>query len=358
MNNDRYRIDSHKLIYHPDRVNQWLKDSLNTYPIYLEISPAGCCNHRCKFCGLDFAGYRNIFLNTNLLIERIREMAKLGVRSIMYSGEGEPLLHKDIAEIVIQTKKAGIDVALTTNGVFLKEEFLNKALGYIEWIKVSIDAGTNETHHKIHRGAPKDFDKIIENLAVAVKIRKKNNYKCALGGQMLLLPDNFKEAMTLAKKLKKAGIDYSVIKPYSHHLLSKTKVYKDIQYKDYLYLNNKLQKIADDKFKVTFRTHTMEKWDKLEKLYSRCYSVPFFWAYIDTEGGAWSCSCFLQDRRFYLGNIYEKSFEEIWQGNLRKKNTKLMEKFNISQCRINCRMDEVNKYLWDLKNPPEHVNFI
>ena len=27
-------------------------------------------------------------------------------------------------------------------------------------------------------------------------------------------------------------------------------------------------------------------------------------------------------------------------------------------CAIGCRQDYVNKFLWDLKNPPEHINFI
>jgi hypothetical protein len=31
---------------------------------------------------------------------------------------------------------------------------------------------------------------------------------------------------------------------------------------------------------------------------------------------------------------------------------------NIDKCRVNCRMDPVNRYLWDLKSPPAHVNFI
>ena len=36
----------------------------------------------------------------------------------------------------------------------------------------------------------------------------------------------------------------------------------------------------------------------------------------------------------------------------------MMESFNINNCRKACRLDEINKYLWMLKNPPEHVNFI
>jgi hypothetical protein len=34
------------------------------------------------------------------------------------------------------------------------------------------------------------------------------------------------------------------------------------------------------------------------------------------------------------------------------------KKLDVSRCRVNCRMDEINRYLWDLKSPPEHVNFI
>ena len=50
---DKYRIDSHKLVYHVSRVNGWLNGE-NIYPIYAEISPSGACNHRCSYCALDF----------------------------------------------------------------------------------------------------------------------------------------------------------------------------------------------------------------------------------------------------------------------------------------------------------------
>ena len=54
---DTYGIDSHKLHYHPDRVARWMEGA-NTYPIYMEISPSGTCNHRCVFCALDFMEYQ------------------------------------------------------------------------------------------------------------------------------------------------------------------------------------------------------------------------------------------------------------------------------------------------------------
>ena len=81
---DKYRIDSHKLIYHVPRVNDWLNGEI-TYPIYMEISPSGACNHRCTYCALDFMEYQQRYLDTNILKERLTEMGELGLKSVMLS---------------------------------------------------------------------------------------------------------------------------------------------------------------------------------------------------------------------------------------------------------------------------------
>ncbi|MCM8820154.1 MAG: radical SAM protein, partial [Candidatus Omnitrophica bacterium] len=120
---DRYRIDSHKLMYHIERIYDWLVGK-TIYPIYLEVAASGLCNHRCIYCGLDFMKYKPIFLKIGIFKKRLSELAKHGIKSIMYAGEGEPLLNKDIIELIQHTKKCNIDVAVTTNGVFLDRNFL------------------------------------------------------------------------------------------------------------------------------------------------------------------------------------------------------------------------------------------
>jgi molybdenum cofactor biosynthesis enzyme MoaA len=99
---DDFGIDSHKLVYHPTRLSDWLKGE-DIYPIYIEVSPIGACNHRCTFCALDYMEYTPHFIEKELLKERLSEMGRLGVKSIMFAGEGEPLLYKDIGEIINHT---------------------------------------------------------------------------------------------------------------------------------------------------------------------------------------------------------------------------------------------------------------
>lgn len=354
---DKYNIDSHKMMHHANRVAEWKEGQL-IYPIYMEISPSGSCNHRCIYCGKDFMEYQPRSLEISIFKDRLKEFGRLGVKSIMYAGEGEPFLHKDISDIIITTKNSGIDVAVTSNAVLFNERMSNEVLPHLTWIKVSIDAAKAHTYAKIHRTRAEDFNKVISNMAYAAKIRKKNRYVCTIGMQIILLPDNYREITLLAKKAKEIGMDYLVVKPYSQHPLSKTKIFKDIRYDRYLGLSEKLKKLNNKYFNVVFRMHTMKKWDGAERNYKHCLALPF-WAYIDAGGDVWACSMYLTKQNFNIGNIYKNSFKEIWAS---KKHANLVhwaaDGLKTDHCRVNCRMDEVNRYLWELKHPPEHVNFI
>lgn len=354
---DEFRIDSHKLIFHPKEVSKWLAGE-EVYPIYIEISPSGACNHRCTFCALDFMEYKPRFLDTAILKERLSEMGRLGVKSVMYGGEGEPFLHKDIGDIIVHTKRSGIDVGITTNGVLLTAALAEKILGSTSWIKISMNAGNADAYAKVHRTQARDFDRLVNNLTEAVRLQQELGTNCTIGAQMVLIPENAETAESLARTAKEIGLRYVVIKPYSQHHKSITQEYSDVDYSAFHHLKDKLSQYNDQSFSVIFREKTMQKMKRTRRGYERCLALPF-WSYIDSGGNVWGCSAYLSDERFRYGNIQEQTFEQIWTGDRRRENLKMVAAdLDPEGCRMNCRMDEINLYLWELAHPSGHVNFI
>ena len=349
---DAHSIDGHKLMYHPGRVQKWLDASddwekiKDLYPIYLEIAPVGACNHRCTFCSVDYLGYQSDKQDKSILMERIREMSVLGVKGIMFAGEGEPALWKPLPEVLDLCSEVGIDTSMTTNFVPFTERNIDSFVRNCKWIKVSINAGNEEDYAKIHQTDSGDFKKVITNFERAVKIREENGYSCTLGAQMLLLPENVEGVISLAEIMRDAGADYLVIKPYTQSKYGLSREYEGLKY-------------DGERFKIVFRVNTMNRLHEKQKPYQTCYSTPNFWGYIMADGSVYTCGAFLRDERFRIGNINDNTFQEIWEGNKREAQQMFMlNELDITECRKNCRMDEVNRYLWQLKNPVSHVNFI
>ncbi len=341
---DLHRIDSHKLMFHPRRVAQLIdgRDKWETakeiYPIYVEVSPVGACNHRCTFCAVDYIGYKAEMLDCSLYAERVAEMAGLGVKSIMFAGEGEPLLHKRIDDMVEYTVANGVSAAFTTNGVLLDRL---SDLGRCDWIKVSLNAGTPETYAKVHRTKEKDWDTVWRNLRAAVKRKGR----CTIGVQMMLLPENEHEAPTLQGLCDSAGVDYLVLKPYSQHKFSLTREYEKFT-----------PAIPAEAPGVVVRRESIAT---KEIPYDKCQATPYLWCYIMASGDVYSCSAYLLDDRFKLGNINTNTFLQIWHGERRRDNWNHVRHFlDIKECRVNCRMNRSNIYLNDLTLGVPHQAFI
>lgn len=352
-----YGIDSHKLHLHPGRVAKWLEGQ-SVYPIYMEISPSGACNHRCVFCTMDFMGYKPRLLDADMLQTRLKEFGTLGVKSIMFAGEGEPLLHKDIGAFAQTAHKSGIDVSFTTNAVLLRSELVSQLLPVTSWIKVSCNAGTAEKYAATHRTDSKDFMRVMENMGNAVAFREKEKLNCTLGFQCILLPENAEDMPALARRVRDMGADYLVIKPYTRNPLSNENRYGDIQYTNMDALAEALQAEERNGFKVIFRKAAMQRWNEKKDTFDRCLALPF-WAYLDSAANVWGCLRHLQEDRFHYGNLNESSFHDIWQGEKRRENLQWCEQnLDVHECHVTCRMEMINNYLWRLRNPEPHDNFI
>lgn len=363
---DIYAIDSHKLIYHPVRTAQLLqaggdwKLAKKIYPIHVEIAAIGACNHRCLFCAFDYVGYQPKRLDEGLMDNRLAEMAALGVKSVVFAGEGEPLLHTGLPKMVQSAKQAGLDVGIATNATLMPKGFLELALPALSWLKVSINAGTPQGYAAIHRTKEADFFKAIANMQAMVRVRQEQGLECVLGAQSLLLPENVDEMATLIKICRdEIGINYVVIKPYSQHLFGESRAYESIDYSRFLDLGQQLTALSTAQFSVIFRERTMRKYMDTDR-YDACYAAPFLWAYIMADGTISGCSAYLLDGRFEYGNLNELTFKEIWEGEGRRRGWQFIrEELDIRECRRNCRMDEINRYLHAIQTGSiPHMNFI
>jgi len=346
-------IDSHKLIYHPRRVADWLEGK-EIFPLYIEVGLIARCNQRCIFCAFDYLEYKGPVLDKKVILNFLSDAHLYGVKSIMFAGEGEPLLHHDISELIISTKSSGLDIALSTNGVLFNSRLAQECLESLAWIRFSLDAGTRGTYAKVHRCPEKDFETVLENINNAVRVKRTHSYNCSIGVQALLLPENLNEIVSLGIMLKDMGVDYFTVKPFSKHPLSICDI--NLDYINLLSLEEELRKLNSDNFKVIFRTHTIKKL-KEERPYKQCLGLPFM-TVIDAHGDVYTCNTFLSNKDFCYGNICQNSFSEIWEGERRKEVVKMIAEVGVEKCREVCRLDEINRYLWKLKNPPEHVNFI
>jgi GTP 3',8-cyclase len=352
---DNFRLDSHKLMYHISTVNQWLAGK-EIFPIYVELGLYGGCNHRCVFCAFDYLKYKPVMLEESCLNKFFSEAAKAGVKAVLFSGEGEPLLHPKAAELIAFAKSKKIDVALSTNGVFLNSITSQEILPYLSWLRVSLNAGSAKNYALIHGTSPKDFQTVLDNLKNAVRIKKKNRYHCVLGVQLILQSYSNKEVFSLACALREIGVDYLAIKPISQHPLSINNERTDI-YRGDLTLQNKLAKYANKGFQIILREHSFDKIGEL-KPYERCFGFDFM-AHITAKGDVFPCNAFVGKGDFALGNIYKSSFTEILKSRKRKVIlNKIYKDWDIYKCRKSCRLDEINRYLWDLKHQVPHRNFI
>lgn len=351
---DNIRMDSHKLIYHPEEVSRWMKGE-NIYPIEMEISPSGTCNHRCVFCAVDYIGYQPHFLDKDIILRDIKQMSTKGLKSVICSGEGEPLLNIHMPEIANGIKACGVDVAMSTNGVLFTEKIAEECMAAFTWIRFSVASMEEQSYNAIQRGKKGDLDKLKINLSNAVYLKRNKQLKTTLGVQCLLLPDNMGQVVNMAKELRKIGVDYFTIKPYSQHLHSNNSF--QIDYEQLLDLEKELNTFITEDFSIIFRANAMKKIHH-KKCYKQCLGLPFM-THIDSQGNVWPCVAHIGTEDFLYGNINENTFEDIWEGKRRQDIIQRLNTLDINKiCREACRLDEINNYLNELKYPGKHVNFI
>ena len=150
--------------------------------ITIDTNPEDC-NYHCIMCEEHsrFSHFKETIGCRRLMpVEWIdslfEEASRLGVREIIPSTMGEPLLYKGIDRFYELSRKTGIKINLTTNGSVPGkgiDEWARIILPNTTDVKISINGATKETSEKVMEGS--DFDQEVDNIKHLVRYR--NEYR-------------------------------------------------------------------------------------------------------------------------------------------------------------------------------------
>jgi len=352
---DQYNMEGHKLLWHLDRVNSWLKGE-RIAPVLLDISINQTCNASCRFCYYAVSDNKKAnVIPTDALLRLIQDCAEIGVKAIVFGGDGEATLHPGIYDVVNAGAEAGLDMSMMTNGISMKEGRLKDFLASMTWIKFNICAATPQKYALVMGTTERLYHKAYNNIKKCVEIKKKYNLKITIGIQMLLIHDCVDEIVSFARMGKELGVDYTVIKQCSESDGIKLKLIgNDIE--PYLPLFDEAKSYSDDKYSVIVKTKKMQMF---KRNYGQCFGCEFL-ATIDGAGNYQNCGNFYYTKDFHIGNIINDSFKMLVFSDRQKEVlNRVSNELDVhSQCGQKCRQNEINEFLWKLKSPPDHINFI
>ena len=145
------------------------KDLIKTHPLmFLFFEVTLRCNAHCEHCGSSCGDtIPKDEISKEEIIKVLDEIAfnsKYDPRRIMLNiTGGEPLVRKDLFEIMDHAHKLGYNWGMVTNGILINEEIADKMIETgIYSVSISID-GLEKTHESFRR-VPGAFKKIMNNI--------------------------------------------------------------------------------------------------------------------------------------------------------------------------------------------------
>lgn len=149
-----------------------MKDSFGREINYLRISLTDRCNLRCKYC-MPEKGVSKFLHEDMLTLEELYEIAKvfvdLGINKIRFTG-GEPLARKGVVDLIAKISKLDKvkDLAMTTNGILLKEYAKDLKKAGLNRVNISLDTLNENKYSMITRGG--NLKSVLEGIEEAKSI--------------------------------------------------------------------------------------------------------------------------------------------------------------------------------------------
>lgn len=289
-------------------------------PLMAIIGPTYRCNQHCYYCFFDHMKSSQT-LTVEQLINIIDQLADFGVKGIEFCGAGEPLMMPGIEDCVLHAAKRGLKIGLLTNGVLFKDKIMSAFVQHGTYVRVSLDTVDRELYKKI-RGT-EDLDNVLANIKAALAYKKKYNHFCEISLKVGNLPEvEIKQLQEIMDFVQGKGI-HSV-------------QYKNIWNEEGDYLTDFRQKYElKDKVKSSV-SYFIKNIKARRSFGNHCWITPVQ-TDIDAFGNVYLCCYYMyREEDHKIGNIFEKSFKEIWESDYHREKIKKIRKYECMKhdCRF------------------------
>lgn len=319
-------LDPIKILCYKDRIETIMNDHFPK-PVTLGLDISNFCDDSCIWCLYKQYKKHHLYNMPFSLIKKAIEGARdLGISGICFSGGGEPLMNENFTSAVLLCAKNRIATSLNTNGSrldFLGDEILSR----LTYIRVSLDAGTEKTHNKLHKPSKIKFNQRIKMIE---KICKKKLTNVGIG--FLVHSLNYKEIYHLAKVLNSINCAYLQVRPLKNFLLSdkeKKMVFSLVE-----------QARNGVKMPIFHSFGKMAETIDGKRLFKRCY-MRYLVPNIGPDGFVYAC-CELRGIKA-IGNIMEKRLIDIWGSNRHREVLQYLDK-NTNICPA-CKYAKANEII-------------
>lgn len=294
-----------KQIYKYESANIRKKIDLKTLkaPISVYMKITSKCMLNCKFCS-QAENNSCSDMDIEFAKKTLKKLKLIGVCNIYYTG-GEPLLYKNLEELLEYGNKLGFNQILITNGVLLEQKNIRKALKYINSLGISIH-GNEKIHNSLSQ---KDCYKQIIN---GLKYIKAEYNDIPININCTAIPENtvYKNLKFLAELCKKNNWKLSIARL---NYIGNGKNYTKDNLKNMIEIVNKLNNEGFD-IKISNCIAFCQIEDKYKYLCHGCGAGYKFCA-IEANGDIKICA----SSNYVLGNLKKERFEKIWNCKENKK---------------------------------------
>lgn len=159
-----------------------MRDQFNRDLTYLRVSITDRCNLRCTYCmpveGVETMPHDEL-LSYEELYSVIEKFVSFGVKKLRITG-GEPLVRKDVVKFIEQVAKLDKleDIAMTTNGLLLKELALPLKKAGLHRVNISLDTLDQNRYKLMTRGG--ELKSVLEGIQTAKEVGLKIKLNCVV----------------------------------------------------------------------------------------------------------------------------------------------------------------------------------